>query len=171
MIYIIGNGITPTSSAAFTAVASGTGLKTLLQVKPGTTQFLKIIAWGISFDGTSANTPGKVELVETDVAATSLTASVAGDITKVDSEALSAGDPTTAIFAVGTSSTGYTAGAEGSITTTRYLDGPMMLAPTGSYYFQIPLGQEAVIQPSKFARIRVLFGTTVNVICWMKLAA
>lgn len=171
MIYLIGNGLTPTSSAAFAAVASGTGLKTLLQVKPGTTQFLKIIAWGISFDGSAAATPGKVELIETDVAATSLSASVAGDITKVDAEALAAGDPTTNIFAVGTSATGYTAGAEGSIAATRYLDGPQLLAPTGSYYFQIPLGQEPVIQPSKFARIRVLFGTTVNVFCWMKLAA
>ena len=170
MIYIVGNGITPTSSASFTAVASGTGLKTMLQVKPGATQFLKVIGWGISFDSTTGNTPGKVELIETDVAAT-VTASVAGDITKCDSEALSAGDPTTNIFAVGTTGTGYTASGEGSITTTRYLDGPMMLAPTGSYYFQIPLGQESVIQPGKFGRIRVLFGTTVNVICWMKLAA
>lgn len=169
MIYLIGNGPQQTT-AAFAVVATGTSIKTLLQVKPGTTQFLKILAWGISFDGSAAATPGKVELIETDVAAT-VTASAAADITKIDSEALSAGDPTTNLIAVGTTSTGYTASGEGSITTVRNLDAPQLIAPTNQFYVQFPLGQEPVIQPSKFGRIRVTFGTTVNAYAWMKVAA
>lgn len=168
-IYLIGNGPMQTT-AAFATVTTGNTIKTMLQVKPGTTQTLRIIEWGISFDGSAAATPGKVELIETDVAAT-VTATAAADITKLDFEAIAAGDPTTAIIAVGTTSTGYTSTSEGSITAVRNLDGPQLIAPTNQYVKQFPLGQEPVIQPGKFARIRVTFGTAVNAYCYMKVQA
>ena len=164
-LYRIYNGPAPTT-ASQAAVATGTAIKTLLQVQASATLNFKIKAWGISFDGSAAATPGIVECVETDVAATSLTAHVAAGIHKIDAAALSGGDPTTNLIQVGTSNTGYTAGAEGSITATRMFDA-QHIAPTNQYIFQWPLGQEPVVQISKFARIRVKFGTTVNAICWM----
>jgi hypothetical protein len=168
-LYLIGNGPQQTT-AAFAVVTTGTAIKTLLQVKPGSTQIMRVVEWGISFDGSAAATPGKVELIETDVAAT-VTASAAVDITKLDGDALTAGDPTTAIFSVGTSATGYTATVEGTITAVRNLDGPQLIAPTTQFSKQFPLGQEAIIQPGKFARIRVTFGAAVNAYAWMKLLA
>lgn len=166
-IYLIGNGPQQTT-AAFAAVTTGTSIKTMLQVKPSATIQASIVEWGISFDGFAAALPGKVELIETDVAAT-VTASVAADITKVDSDALMGGDPTTNLIVVGTTSTGYTSSGEGSITAVRNLDGPQFIAPTTQFSKQFPLGQEPVIQISKFARIRVTFGTAVNAYCWMKI--
>jgi hypothetical protein len=166
-IYLIGNGPMQTT-AAFAAVTTGTAIKTMLQVKPGTTHIAKIIEWGISFDGSAAATPGKVELIETDVAAT-VTASALADITKLDSDALSGGDQTTNLIAVGTTSTGYTSTSEGSITAVRNLDAPQFIAPTTQFVKQFPLGQEPVIQISKFARIRVTFGAAVNCYCYMKI--
>lgn len=165
-LYLIGNGPMQTT-AAFATVTTGTAIKTMLQVKPGTTQTMRIVEWGISFDGSSAATPGKVELIETDVAAT-VTASAAADITKIDSDALRSGDPSTAVFAVGTSATGYTATVEGSTTAVRNLDGPQLIAPTNQFIKQFPLGDEPIIDVSKFCRIRVTFGTAVNAYCWMK---
>lgn len=164
-LYLIGNGPMQTT-AAFATVATGSSIKTLLQVKPGTTNIAKIVEWGISFDGSAAATPGKVELIETDVAAT-VTASVANDITKLDAAALAGGDPTTALIAVGTTSTGYTASGEGTITAVRNLAGPQLIAPTNQFIQQFPLGREPIIQASKFGRIRVTFGTTVNAYCYM----
>jgi len=164
-LYLIPNGAMQTT-AALVAVATGTAIKTMLQVKTGATTILKIVEWGISFDGSAAATPGKVELIETDVAAT-VTASVANDITKYDAAALLQGDPTTALIAVGTSSTGYTASAEGTITAVRNLDPPQFIAPTNQFVKQFPLGREPVINNGKFGRIRVTFGTTVNAYCWM----
>jgi hypothetical protein len=164
-LYLIGNGPMQTA-AAFAVVATGTSIKTLLQVKPGATNMLKVVEWGISFDGSAAATPGKVELIETDVAAT-VTASVANDITKYDAGALLKGDPTTALIAVGATSTGYTASGEGSITAIRNLDGPQLIAPTNQFVKQFPLGREPVIQNGKFGRIRVTFGTSVNAYCYM----
>jgi len=157
------------TTVAFVPVTTGTAIKTLLQVKPSATIIAKIIEWGISFDGQAAATPGKVELIETDVAAT-VTAHVANDITKLDADALAGGDPTTNLIQVGTTSSGYTASAEGTITAVRNLDGPQLIAPTNQFIKQFPLGREPVIQVGKFARIRVTFGAAINAYCYMILS-
>jgi hypothetical protein len=166
-LYQIANGPMQTT-AAFAAVTTGTAIKTMLQIKPGTTLVAAIVEWGISFDGSAAATPIKVELIETDVAAT-VTASVANDITKLDSEALNGGDPTTSSIAVGTTSTGYTSTSEGTITAVRNLCGPQFIAPTNQFIQQFPLGQEPIIQVSKFGRIRVTAGAAVNCYCYVKI--
>jgi hypothetical protein len=164
-LYLIANGPMQTT-AAFAAVTTGTSIKTMLQVKPSATIVAKIKEWGISFDGSAAATPIKVELIETDVAAT-VTASVANDITKVDAAALAGGDPTTNLIQVGTTATGYTSSGEGSITATRDLAGPQFIAPTNQFIQQFLLGLEPIIQISKFARIRVHAGAAVNCYCYM----
>lgn len=163
-LYLITNGPAPTT-ASQVAVATGTAIKTMLQVKPGTTQVARVVEWGISFDGSAAATPGIVELCVTDVAAT-VTAHVAAGLHKYDSQALSSGDPTTNLFAVGTTSTGYTASGEGTVGTVRMGD-VQHISPTNQYVKQFPLGREFVINPSEFMRIRVKFGTTVNAICYV----
>jgi hypothetical protein len=164
-LYLMANGAMPTT-AAFVKVTTGTAVKTMMQFKPGTTTVARIIEWGWSFDGSAAATPGEVELIETDVGAT-VTAYASADITKYDSDALLAGDPTTSLIAVGTAASGFTASAEGSITVIRNLAGPQLGAPTNQFVQQFPLGREPVVQPSKFARIRVTFGAAVNMYCYM----
>lgn len=163
-LYLIGNGPMQTT-AAFAPVTTGSAIKTLLQVKPF--NLAKICEWGISFDGSSAATPGKVELIETDVAAT-VTASVDADVTKYTN----VGDIAVASVAgltLGTSATGYTATVEGSVAAVRNLDAPQLIAPTSQFVKQFPLGREPVIQIAKFARIRVTFGSAVNAYCYMVL--
>jgi hypothetical protein len=165
MLLLIANGPMQTT-AGFAKVATGTSIKTMLQVKPSATLVAHIVEWGISFDGSAAATPGIVELIESDVAAT-VTASVAADITKLDGAALMCGDLTTNVIQVGTSATGYTSSNEGSTTAVRNLDGPQLIAPTNQFIKQFPLGNEPIIQIAKFARIRVTFGTSVNCHCYM----
>lgn len=167
-IYLIGNGPMQTT-AAFAVVASGATIKTMLQVKLAATIQARILEWGISFDGAAAATPGKVELIETGTVFATVTASAASDITKIDGDALLAGDPTTAMISVGTSATGYTSSSEGSITVVRNLDGPILLPPTQPFCKQFPLGQEPVIQAANAMRIRITFGATVNVYCYVKI--
>lgn len=168
MLYKIYNGPMPTTGSQV-AVTTGTALKTLLQVKPGATQIIKIREWGISFDGSAAATPGVVSLTVTDTAAT-VTAHAAAGIHKYDSEALAAGDPTTNIFAVGTTSTGYTASGEGTVGTNRMADN-QLIAPTNQLIYQFPLGVAFVVQPSEFLRIRVTFGAAINAICYVLVEA
>lgn len=163
-LYRIFNGPAPTT-ASQAVVATGTGIKTLLQVKPGPTQIAKVREWGISFDGSAAATPGIIELCVTDVAAT-VTAHVAAGIHKFDSAALAGGDPTTNMFAVGTTSTGYTASGEGTVGAVRQGD-VQLIAPTNQYVLQFPLGAEFVINPGEFMRVRVKFGAAINAITYV----
>lgn len=163
-LYQIWNGPSPTT-AAQVPVTTGTAIKTLLQVEPSATAGLIIVEWGVSFDGSAAATPIKVELIETDVAAT-VTAHVAAGIVKLDAAALMGGDPTTNLIQVGTANTGYTASAEGTITASRMFDA-QLVAPTNQYLKQFPLGREPFVQISKFARIRVTAGAAVNAYAYM----
>jgi len=167
--YKIANYAMPTTAAP-SGVTTGTAIKTMLQVKPSATLATRIIQWGYSLDSSAAATSAKIELIETDVAAT-VTASVANDIVKWDAAALIGGDPTTNLIQVGTTSTGFTATAEGTIVGTRELDNPQYVT-TGTTFTvkwdsQFPLGREPWIQIAKFARIRVTFGTAVNMYCYM----
>lgn len=163
-LFLIANGPSPTT-AAQAVVTTGTAIKTMLQVKPSATLPMKVKEWGISFDGSAAATPIKCELLETDVAAT-VTAHVAAGIVKFNSDALTGGDPTTNLVQVGTSATGYTATAEGSITATRMFD-VQLIAPTNQYVKQFPLGLEPVVAIDKFLRIRVTAGAAVNAYCYV----
>ena len=165
-LYTIYNGPAPTT-ASQVAVTTGTAIKTLLQVKPGATQIARVVEWGISFDGSAAATPGIVELCVTDVAAT-VVAHVAAGIHKLDSAALASGDPTTNLFAVGTTSTGYTASAEGTVAAVRMFDA-QHISPTNQYVKQLPLGREFTINPGEFMRVRVKFGAAINAICYVTL--
>ena len=163
-LYLLQNGAVGTTAAPV-VVTTGTAIKTLLQFKPSATVIAKIVEWGISFDGSAAATPGKIELMESDVAAT-VTAHATADITKYDGDALAGGDPVTNLIQVGTTSTGYTASAEGTTTVSRMFD-LQLLPPTGPYVKQFPLGREPVLQVAKFARIRVTFGAAINAYCYM----
>jgi hypothetical protein len=165
-LYKIFNNAAPTT-ASQVAVTTGTAIKTLLQIKPGTTQVARIKEWGISFDGSAAAAPGIIELCVTDVAAT-VTAHVAAGIHKQDSEALAGGDPTTNLFSVGTAATGYTGTAEGSIGAVRQLD-VQHIAPTNQYVIQFPLGEEPIVNPSEFLRVRVKFAAAINAITYVKI--
>jgi hypothetical protein len=168
--FLIANGAMQTT-AAFVSVTTGTAIKTMLQVKPSATLAMKIFEWGYSLDSAANTVSAKIELIETDVAAT-VTASVANDLTKWDALALLGGDPTTNLIQVGTTSTGYTASAEGTATVVRNLDTPQYETAstsfTAKFAKQFPLGREPILQISKFARIRVTFATTAALMyCYM----
>ena len=158
-LYFAANGAMPTT-AALTKVTTGTAIKTMLQIASSATRPLKVVEWGISFDGSAAATPIQCELIQTDVAAT-VTAHVAAGVQPYDDPNAPASTVT-----LGTSATGYTATVEGSITTTRYGD-LQLIAPTNQYVKQWPLGREFQVPVSKFLRVRVTAGAAVNAYCYV----
>lgn len=160
--YRVFNGPMP-STAAQVAVTTGTAIKTLLQLKPFNQA--KIVAWGISFDGSAAATPIKCELCETGTVFATVTASADSDCVK-----LNGADQAVASVAgltMGVAATGYTSTAEGTITTVREFD-VQLVAPTNQYIYQFPLGQEPVLVIGNAARIRVTAGAAVNAYCWIE---
>lgn len=161
----IHNGATPTT-AKFVAVTTGTAIKTLLQLKPFNR--LKVVAWGISFDGSAAATPIPCELIETTTVNATVTALADADIAKLDGVS----DQTAASVAgltLATSGTGYTSSAEGSITGTTRLFDAELVAPTNQYIYQFPLGQEPIIPAGNILRIRTHAAAAVNAICWIEI--
>jgi hypothetical protein len=163
MQFLIPNGASPTT-AALLKVTTGTSIKTMVQVVLGATVTGKLIEWGISFDGSSAATPIAVECLETTTVAATVTASAAADINKWGDTNI--GTPSTALFQIGTALTGYTASAEGTITATRMFDA-QLVAPTGQYVKQFPLGREPYLVGGNVNRIRVTAGAAVNAYCYM----
>lgn len=151
------------TTAAQAPVTTGTAIKTLLQLKPFNQG--KIVAWGISFDGSAAATPIKCELVETGTVFGTVTASADADCIKL--EGTDQAVASVAGLTLGTSATGYTCTAEGSITTTRMFDA-QLVAPTAQYIYQFPLGQEPVLVIGNATRVRVTAGAAVNAICWIE---
>ena len=160
-LYSIFNGPMPTT-AAQAVVTTGAAIKTLLQLKPFNQ--IKIVEWGVSFDGSVAATPIKCELLETGTVFATVTASADADISK-----LSGADQAVASVAgltLGTAATGYTASGEGSITTVRMFDA-QLIAPTNQYVKQFPLGREPVLVIGNSCRIRVTAGAAVNAYAYM----
>lgn len=167
-IFQIWNAPAPTT-AKIVAVTTGTSIKTLLQVKPSATAVAKIIEWGFKCDAPASAALLSVELIETDVAAT-VTAHVSAGIVKVDAAALRGGDPTTNLFPVGTTSTGYTASAEGTIGASRVFDAVLQTIPSSNgyeYVKQFPLGREPIMDLSLFTRVRVHAGVAMNALCYV----
>jgi hypothetical protein len=164
MRYKIFNAAMPTTaSLAAGGVTTGTAIKTLLQLKPFNVG--KIVAWGISFDGSAAAQPIIAELLETGTVFATVTASVDADIYKLDGADQAAAS--VAGLTLGTAATGYTASAEGTITATKILDG-QLLPPTSPYIYQFPLGQEPKLLIGNAYRIRVKAAAAVNAICWIE---
>src|SRR3954471_21166433 len=114
--FIAFNGPPPTT-AAQQKVTTGTAIKTMLQVAVPTTRAIHVIEWGISFDGSAAGTPITCELIETGAVAATVTAHTTATVNQFDSN-----DGLLSLMTMSTTATGYTASAEGTITTTRPLD-------------------------------------------------
>jgi len=159
------------TTAAPVKQPTGTAIRTMMQLKPATGVVMIPIAWGISFDGSAAAVGGEVELVETDVAATSLTTAFAaadvqlyGDPNADANTAGTGGVP----LNLGTSASGFSTAAvtEGSTTNTRMAD-LQIIQPTTQYTVQWPLGREFAVKEQRFFRVRVTFGASVNMYVWV----
>lgn len=153
-LFIATSGAEPTTAASVPLTLAA-ALHTNLQVATPSTTKIKLVEWGISFDNTTVNTPVKCELIQTDVAATTITSRTP---TLYD-------DPLgpASLCVGGTSATGYSAtgATEGSITAVRTFD-LQFIPPTGQFVKQWPLGREPVVPVSKFVRIRTTPAAAVD---------
>lgn len=162
MRYRIYNAPMPTT-ASIAVVTTGTAIKTLLQLKPFNVG--KIVAWGICFDGSASATPILCELLETGTVFATVTASADVDIYKLEGSDQAVAS--VAGLTLGTSATGYTASAEGTVTATKIFDA-QLVAPTNQYIYQFPLGQEPKLLIGNAYRVRVKAGTAVNALTFIE---
>lgn len=152
--FIVWNADTSALTAPFAgaATASTVAVKTMLQLKVGPTGKIRILEWGYEI-ATIPTAPLQFELVET--------GTVFGTVTTIGSGILPYNDiGATSLAVTGTSATGFTASAEGTITATRLLDDNIDQA---TYFVkQFPLGREPEVGAGKCLRIRATPGTTAS---------
>lgn len=155
------NGPMPTT-AVQASVTTGTAITTQLQIATPSTRQALLLEWGYSLSAAPAGL-GRVELLQTDVAAT-VTAHVASGVQPLDPNA------PPSLMTLGVAATGYTASAEGAITATRLFDHRQIPITAGSsdlsYVRQWVGVTRPIIGVSKFIRIRTNFAAAVNIVCW-----
>lgn len=149
------------TTAAYVPVTTGTAIKTLLQIKAPAATGITIWKWHVDFDGTGT-TPIKCELIDTGTVAATVTAHVAAGLQCISSHL-----PIASAVQIGsTTNSGYTATAEGTITTTRYGSLNSVLPGNGDRN-EWSLGREFWIPPGNIVRIRVTATAAVNAMCFM----
>lgn len=156
--YAVMNGAAPGAAAAV-PLTTGTAIKTHIQLATNTTTpAIRFVEWWAEFDGSTAATPIKVELIRhTGGPQTTLTAYVAGDIAKVN-------DPNAPASSIqlGTALSGFSNTTTEVTPTTAVSLETHFVPPTSGIYVQFPLGREPEIQVSAFARVRTTAGAAVN---------
>ena len=154
------------TTAAQAVVTTGTAIKTMLQLKPF--NIAKIVGWGISFDGAAASVI-KAELLDTGTVFATVTASADVDVTK--DESVEQAVASVAGLTLGTAATGYTASAEGTITSVRMFDAQLITCPAigagAGYVREFPLGREKKCIIGNAVRVRVTATVAVNAYCWI----
>jgi|SRR5215217_73415 len=148
------------TTAAFAGVTTGTAIKTMLQVLAGASDPLMVWKWGIEFDATATATPIKVELVHTGTVAATVVAHVAAGVQPYGAV------QTASSVQLGTAATGYTASAEGTVTTTRYGD-IHWVDPTQKLTWEWSLGREFFVPAAGVLRVRVTAPAAVNCVTWI----
>ncbi len=167
--YIVYNSAQATTAAPV-AQPTGTAIRTMMQLRTALSIESRVIAFGVSFDGSTAATPGTVELFETSTAATMSTAYAAGDIQQFGSYSAAANTAgaTGVPFNLSTTTSGFatTSVTEGTVAAYRAA-WVGKIAPTNQFDYQFPLGREFELTPQMYLRLRVTFGTTVNMVAYI----
>lgn len=156
--YAVMNGAAP-GAAAPVAITTGTAIKTMIQLATNTTTpSLRFVEWWVEFDGSTAATPIKVELLRnTGGPQTTLTAYAAADIAKVNDPNAPASSIQLGTALSGFSNTTTEVTPTGAVSLETHF-----VPPTSGIYVQFPLGREPEVQVSAFARVRTTAGAAVN---------
>lgn len=156
--YAVMNGAAP-GAAAPVPITTGTALKTMMQLATNTTTpAIRIVEWWTEFDGATAATPIRVELIRhTGGAQTTLTAYAAADIAKVNDP----NAPTSGIQ-LGTALSGFNNTTTEVAPTGANSIETHFVPPTSGIYVQFPLGREPEVAVATFIRIRVTANAAVN---------
>lgn len=149
---------------ATTGVMAGTsysaGAKVAIQLAPPSGTSIRIIEWGVSFNGNAAGTPGVCTLAQASAASTTTTAHSTSTIMPVGDNAKASS------LTMSTTGSGFGSGAITSATTERQF-AAAFVGPTSQYEKQFPLGRDYVVLPSKFLQLRINTAAALTAIAYI----
>lgn len=149
---------TTTNTIAGTSYTSGA--KVAIQLSTSSTSTIRIVEYGISFNGSAAATPAVVELSVAGAATTGLTTHSTSTIVP---NMLGAQNSR---LTMGTANTGYGAVAITTNTTARTIDAAYV-APTNQYIKTWTLDTYPELTTSAFVQLRVNTSATVSALAWI----
>lgn len=149
---------------ATTGVMAGTsyaaGAKVAIQLAPASGSYLRLVEWGVSFNGTAAGAPSVCTLAQASAASTMGTAHSTSTI-------LPTGDlAKTSTLQMGTSLSGYGAATITTNTTQRQFAGAQV-GPMTQYEKQFPLGRDFVVLSGSFLQLRINTAATLTAIAYV----
>lgn len=159
--FIAYNNAFGATTAVMIGTSYATGGKVAVQLQTPSTLQVKIIEWGISFNGSAAATPAVVELVQNGTGSTVSTAHTTSTVQPIGDNTKTSG-----LTYGATTNTGYGNGAITSATPDKYFDA-QFIAPTSQYVKQWPLGREPVCAASKFCQLRLNTSATVTAVAYI----
>ncbi|MEV5596011.1 hypothetical protein [Streptomyces sp. NPDC052496] len=159
-MYVAYNAAFGATTATMAGTSYAAGSKVAVQLATPSSLQIRIVEWGVSFNGSAAGTPGVCELVQNGTAST---CSSAHSTTTVQS----IGDSTTGSrLTMGTTTSGYGNGAVASATVDKVFD-VQFVGPTSQYVKMWPLGREPVVVPSKFCQLRINTAATLTALAYV----
>jgi hypothetical protein len=148
-------------------VTTSATLFTLLQVKATSGMPMRVVEWGISFNGSALAAGFACDLIDSGTINATVTAFAAADVTVYNPDIPAQSGTTSGVpFILSTSASGFTSSAEGTITAVRSFD-EQLIEPIGTYYKQFPLGREPLVTPGDFLRIRCHGDGTTKAVCYV----
>ena len=164
-LYLVANGPMPTT-APLTKVTTDAAKYTQLQIVPAVPT--KIVAWGVSLDGSALASGFPCDLIETGTVAATVTAYATADVMPFDdpnAPANTSGTSGTPLN-LGTALSGYTSSAEGSATVGRLFDAGLV-DPVAGYMREFSLGVRPGIKVGNVCRLRIKGDGTVKCYAWL----
>ena len=140
------------TTAAMVRIATGTAIKTHLQLTAAATNEPTIVAWGVDFESVPSVFVNCELIQTTTVAGTGATA-----VTPTPMRSPVVAAVTTA---------GFGPSAEGTVVaTTKVFDSRLLMAQ--SFAWEFSLGREPVLAASQVLRVRMTTSVTINALCWI----
>lgn len=149
---------------ATTGVTAGTsyatGAKCAIQLATPSGTQIKVVEYGVSFNGSTAAAPATVTLAQAGTAATVSTAYSSATLKAIGDNAKSS------TLTMGTTSSGYGNGSVASNTTATMFDA-QYVQQTSQFVKQWPLGREPVLLAGSFLQLRVSTSATVSMLGYL----
>jgi hypothetical protein len=146
------------TTAAPVKVATGTAIKTMIQIGVPSTVAVKVVEWGCSFD-----TPASASIINVELFGCTGAASTGTAITPMEYGTFS-GVPSLCVG--GAALTCWAPGTEGTVAAYRPFD-LQTIVPPAQYVKQWPLGREPQGNLSTFVRVRVTANVTCNMYAYI----
>lgn len=159
-LFIAYNCAIDATTGVMAGTSYSTGAKVAIQLATPSTISVRIVEWGVSFNGTAAGSPAVCTLAQASAATTGLTAHSTSTVLPVGD------NPKTSSLTMGTGSTGYGAVAITTNTTERQFAGALV-GPMSQYEKQFPLGRDYVVSPSKYCQLRINTAAALTAIAYI----